>query len=263
MAKLEPAVPGTVVWVDLQTPDLVAARKFYGQLFGWSFVGGEDPNLAFYTMAQLGGRNVAGMAKLGGQSPFPPAWSVYLASANADETARKVAEAGGKVVAPPMDIAQEGRMTYCADPTGAHFGVWQARNHQGAQVVGEPGAMTWHEVYTRDAARAREFYTRVFGLTAQRLDAPGIDYWTLHKGPERVCGVMQMTDQFPKEVPPHWNTYFAVGDADSAAAKAVSLGGKQVAPPFDTGFGRIAVVADPFGAAFCLVKLSRPVPRPA
>jgi predicted enzyme related to lactoylglutathione lyase len=123
-------------------------------------------------MAQLGSRNVAGMAKLRGESPFPPMWSVYLAADDADEIARRVGEAGGHVVMPPMDVMEEGRMAYFADPTGAHFGVWQARRHKGAQVVEEPGAMAWHEVYTRDATRARAFYRNVFGLEEQRMQAP-------------------------------------------------------------------------------------------
>ena len=145
-------------------------------------------------------------------------------------------------------------MAYFADPTGAHFGVWQGRKHQGAQLIEEPGSMTWHEVYTRDLAKARQFYTRVFGLEVKRLDAPGIDYWTLQKGTRTVFGSMQMTEQFPPEVPSHWNTYFAVTDTDAAAKKAVALGGKELAPPFDTPYGRMAVIADPSGAAFCVIK---------
>ncbi|HYI00152.1 VOC family protein [Hyalangium sp.] len=254
MAKRDKADPSTVSWVDLQTPDLDKARKFYGELLGWSFVGGDDPNAGFYTMAQLGGRNVAGMAKLRAGSPFPPMWSIYLAVENADEIARKITEAGGKIVVPPMDVMEEGRMGYFADPTGAHFGVWQGRRHQGAQVIEETGSMTWHEVYTRDLAKARPFYMSVFGLEVKRLDAPGIDYWTLQKGGRTVFGAMQMSAQFPPEVPSHWNTYFAVTDTDAAAKKAGELGGTVMAPPFDTPYGRMAVIADPAGAAFCVIK---------
>jgi len=119
--------------------------------------------------------------------------------------------------------------------------------------------VAWHEVYTRDAARARAFYQRALGLEERRLDAPDIEYWTLHKGAKTVCGLMQMTDQFPKEVPSHWNTYFAVTDVDAAAEKVTSLGGKVIAPPFDTPYGRMTAVADPFGAPFCLIHPSRPM----
>jgi predicted enzyme related to lactoylglutathione lyase len=148
-------------------------------------------------------------------------------------------------------------MASFADPTGARFAVWQAKKHQGAQVVDEPGAMCWHEVYSRDAPAARAFYTKVFGLEARRLDTPDAEYWTLHKGAKTVCGAMQMTDGFPKEEPSHWNTYFAVPDADKAAVDVSLLGGNVFAPPFDTPFGRMTAVLDPFGAAFCLIARSR------
>ena len=192
----------------LQTPDLDKARRFYGELLGWSFIGGEDPNTQFYTTAQIRGRNVAGIAKLqSDQSPFPPAWTVYLATENADDTTRMAKDAGGTVLMPPMDVMEHGRMAVFTDPTGAVFGIWQAYQHRGAQVIDEPGAMTWHEVYTRDVTKAREFYARVFGLEPQRLDSPSMEYWTLHKGPKTVGGVMQMTDAMPKNLPAHWSTY--------------------------------------------------------
>jgi uncharacterized protein len=245
--------------VDLQAPDLERARKFYGALLDWSFRDADEAHTGFYAIAQLGGRDVAGVAKLGGGSAFPPAWSVYFATHDAGAFARNVAEAGGKVVVAPMDVMNAGRMAYFADPTGAYFAAWQPKRHEGAQVIGEPGAMCWHEVYTRDLPAARVFYARVLGLDARPLDAPGVDYWTLHKGARTVCGAMQMTEQFPPEVPSHWNTYFAVDDADAAAAKVTSLGGKVFAPPFDTPFGRMTAVTDPFGASFCLIRLARPI----
>jgi uncharacterized protein len=255
MAKRDSSEANTVAWVDLSTPDLDQARKFYSEVLGWSYVGGDDPNMGFYTTAQVGGRSVAGLAKAMKESPFPTAWSVYLSTTDADATTRKVTDAGGAVVVAPMDIPGQGRMAFYTDPTGAAFGVWQSAQHKGAQLVDEPGAMAWHEVYTRDVGKAREFYGRVFGLESKRMDDPKMEYWTLQKGPNAVCGVMQMGKDFPKDVPSHWNTYFAVADVDAATEKCVALGGKKIDGPWDTPFGRIAFVVDPFGAAFNLVKL--------
>jgi predicted enzyme related to lactoylglutathione lyase len=252
--KLDRAQPGTVAWVDLATPDLEQSRRFYGELLGWSFVGGEDAETSFYTLAQLGGRNVAGMARRPSMSPFPPAWTVYIATDDVDALARKVADAGGKIVMGPMDVMEEGRMAYFADPTGARFGAWQPRRHAGAQLIDEPGAMTWHEVYTRNAEKARAFYGPVLGVEARPLDAPGVEYWTMQLGPRTAFGLMQMSDAyFPKEVPSHWNTYFAVRDVEAAAKQVAALGGTVVAPPFDTPYGRMTAIDDPSGAGFCLI----------
>ena len=252
MARLEDVRPGTVTWVDVQTPDLERARNFYGELFDWSFPGAGDPE-AGYIFAELGGRKAAGMAKLGPGAKVPPMWSVYLATDDADATARAALQAGGRALVTPMDVTDQGRMAYFADPTGALFGVWQGRAHRGAEVSGEPGAMAWHEVYSRDVGAALAFYGAVFDLESRRLDAPDIEYWTLHRGSQVVCGAMQMSSHFQPEAPSHWNTYFAVSGVDASVARLISLGGSVVAPAFDTPFGRLAFVADPFGAAFCLI----------
>lgn len=254
MSNDKRAATGTVTWADLQTPNLVEARKFYGDLLGWTFEGGEDANTAFYTTAMLDGRKVCGMAKLGKDSPFPPAWTVYLAVESADDAARRVTEAGGKVVMPPMDVMEHGRMALFADPAGATFGVWQGKAHNGADVLEETGAMTWHEVYTRDIAKARDFYSKAFGLENKGIDAPGIEYFTFHKGPRTAFGAMRINEQMPKDEPSHWNTYFAVEDTDATVKSALALGGKVAAPGFDTPYGRMAVLLDPFGAAFCVIK---------
>lgn len=254
MTTRDKARAGTIAWVDLQTPDPPRARSFYSKLLGWSFVGGEDAQTGFYTMAQLGGRNAAGMAQLSEGSPFPPMWSVYFATDSADDTARLVAEAGGQVVVAPMDVMDEGRMAYFADPTGAHFGVWQGKNHQGAQVVEEPGAMVWHEAYTRDGARACDFYGAVFRLEARPVDVPSMKYWTLHLGDTVVAGVMEMNETMPADIPPHWHTYFQVTSADQAVETLREMGGGVIEAPFDTPYGRIAVATDPFGAPFNLLQ---------
>lgn len=145
-------------------------------------------------------------------------------------------------------------MAVFSDPTGALFGTWQAKSHTGSQVFNEPGAMTWHEVYTRDANKARAFYQHVFGLEPQRMEGDEMEYWTLHQGDDTIAGLMQMNAQFPKDVPSHWNTYFAVEDTDAAVKKLEKLGGKVRQPPFDTPYGRMSAVQDPGGAGFCLIK---------
>jgi len=253
MAKRERSDPGFVSWVDLATPDLRVAKKFYGELLGWKYTGGEDPNNHYYTTAEIGGRRVAAMWHASAENQAPPAWTVYIETADADATAKKATDAGGGIVAPAMNVMEHGRMALLTDPTGALFGVWQSKTHTGAQLVDEPGAMTWHEVYTRDVAKARDFYANVFGLEPKHLDAPGVDYWTMQRGDRIAFGAMQMTSQFPPEVPSHWNSYFAATDVDASTKKAAALGGKEVAPPFDTPYGRMSVLADPAGASFCLI----------
>jgi predicted enzyme related to lactoylglutathione lyase len=252
MTKTNKHDAGTVCWVDLMTTDAEKARSFYTSLLGWSFsIGG--PESGHYSLGKLGDDNVAGLGQIQQGMQFPSAWTVYFASDDLDATTQKITDGGGKVMMGPMDVMEEGRMGVFVDPQGAVFGVWQPKRHTGAGRIDEPGAMCWHEVYTTDATAALDFYQRVFSLERKKLDVPGVDYFTLHKGPKTVGGVMTMPPQM-KGVPPHWNTYFEVTDTDAAVKKLTELGGKVMAPPFDTMKGRLSAVFDPTGAAFCVIK---------
>jgi predicted enzyme related to lactoylglutathione lyase len=178
-------------------------------------------------------------------------WNVWVAG-DADEVTARAAAAGGQVLLEPTSLGPSGRLALVADPGGAAVGVWQAGEHAGAGVVNEPGAMTWWEVNTRAFEACRRFYGEVFGWEAEPLDAPGINYVTWKLGDRTVGGMLEMTPEWG-EIPAHWMTYFAVRDTDDAARRATDLGGSVGAPPFDTAYGRIAVLVDPAGGHFSVV----------
>jgi len=251
MTTIDKHPPGAVAWVDLMSSDPEASRQFYGQLFDWSFDMG-PPESGPYTMARRGELNVAGIGPKPPDNPMPTAWTVYFATDDADATCAAVTEAGGRVVAGPMDVFEEGRLAIVTEPTGAVFGLWQPRRHPGTRLVAEPGAFAWTECNTRDLARTRTFMTTVFGYRHQKLE--GMEYEILSLGDAQVGGVMQMTEQWPAEVPPHWMIYFQVTDTDATAARAAELGGKPCVPAFDTPYGRIAVLEDPQGGVFSVVQ---------
>lgn len=251
MPAIDQHAPGTLSWFDVSTPDLAAARKFYGALFGWEFSPEGPPESGYYTTATKGGRTVAGLAKHRGDSPAPPSWSVFFATADADATAEAVNKHGGTVVMEPMDVFDHGRMLWFSDPTGAHVGVWEPKVHHGAQVVDEHGAMCWAEVNTPDMAKAVKFYTALFDLSPQVLEGPTA-YTVLNRGSTAVAGVLQMTEEW-KGVPPHWMPYFAVDDVDGSVKIVERGGGKVGVAPFDTPYGRIAVVSDPSGITFSIM----------
>jgi predicted enzyme related to lactoylglutathione lyase len=253
MTKVDTHAPGTICWVDLMTSDAETARTFYKALFGWTFLL-DDTAPGHYALAQLDDRPAAGVGPLPDGAPLSPAWSVYFASDDLDATLATVTARGGRVMAGPMDVIEEGRMAVCMDPSGAAFCVWQAKRHVGARVIDEPNAMCWYEVFTPDAAKACDFYGSVFGLEARRLveeGEPTLVFYTLHKGDKIVGGVEQTASGAPA-----WRIYFAVADADAAAARITELGGSITVPPLDTPYGRMAVVADPTGAGFAIIKLA-------
>jgi predicted enzyme related to lactoylglutathione lyase len=247
--------PGTPSWVDLGTSDVSAAAAFYGGLFGWE-VRDSLPDAGGYRLAELRGKPVAGLGPQM-QPGMPPMWSTYIATADADATAKAVRDAGGQTFVPPMDVMDVGRMAVFADPSGAAFGVWQAGSHLGAGLVNEPNTLCWNELATRDPDAVIPFYRDVFGWEANTQEMGGMAYTEWQRNGKTVAGMMPMGDNFPAEVPSYWGLYFAVADADATAAKVTELGGRVHQPPMDIPVGRFALVADPQGAMFSVIKLGR------
>jgi uncharacterized protein len=113
--------PGTPCWVELSSPDTDASAAFYGGLMGWEATApGRVEETGGYRMFQQDGQSVAGLM-VHMQEGQPTAWATYIAVADADETAAKVAAAGGTAIIKPMDVMDVGRMAYFVDPTEAVF----------------------------------------------------------------------------------------------------------------------------------------------
>jgi|SRR5271170_316952 len=250
---------GTPNWVDLQTTDQAAAKAFYAGLFGWAYDDQPMGEGAVYSMAKLGDKDVAAIAP---QSPelkaagAPPMWNTYIAVDSVDDAAAKVEAAGGQVAMPPFDVMDAGRMAFVLDPSGAAVVLWQANQHIGAALVNETGTLTWNELITTDPAAAK-FYEQVLGVTTSVMDMGTGEYTLFEVGGQMVGG---STPPPMEGVPNHWHVYFAVADADATAAKATELGGSVMVPPFDSPVGRMAVLTDPQGAVFSIIKLA---PQPA
>ncbi|MFB4317147.1 VOC family protein [Actinomadura sp. 21ATH] len=247
--------PGTPCWVDLGTPDVEASQEFYGRLFGWHGNGSPDPATGGYPMLAPGASLpvAALMPQVVGRQPV--AWGTYVSVEDVDAVVASVGRAGGRVLMEPMDIEGHGRATIFADPLGAVLGAWEPREFAGAGVVDEPGTYCWSELACRDTAAAEAFYGEVFGWRAENLGGPGSGYaeWSVPGGPP-VGGMIQADGRWSREVAPHWMVYFAVEDCDGAAADALELGGTVPVLPAEAALGRFAVLRDPQGGMFAVVR---------
>jgi hypothetical protein len=259
MAEPTSYAPGTPSWVDLTTPDVDASARFYGALFGWETEeAGPPEETGGYAMFTLRGRNVAGVGPIM-QEGQPPVWSTYVATDDADAAAARAKEAGGEVVVEPMDVMQAGRMAFVSHPAGGFVGIWQPNQHSGAQIVNEPGSLTWNELQTRDPDGAKAFYSALFGWTPEDQQMGDFTYTVFNLGDRGIAGGMPMPPGVPDEVPAYWLVYFAVEDCDASAAEAQELGATQVFPPMDIpGVGRFAVLSDPHGTAFAVIAGAPP-----
>jgi predicted enzyme related to lactoylglutathione lyase len=256
MAKFEKYQQGTPSYVELTAPDPAAGAAFYADLFGWDIVElplPEEAGGGFYRQGQIDGDTVSG---IGGQMPgmegHPAFWGVYLTVDDIEAATAKVEPAGGKVEAGPFDVMDAGRMTAIQDPTGARVNLWQAGASIGTERANEPGTPIWNELVSADLPAALAFYAEVVGLGSESSELMD-GYTTITNVAGDVVGGA-MPPQM-EGVPPHWNVYFNVTDADATGAKAVELGAKAVAPNFDVpGVGRLGVYADPQGAMFNLMQ---------
>ncbi len=260
MSEITQHPAGTFCWVELATSDAPAAEKFYTRLFGWRTNKNPMGPDSFYYMFQIDGKDAAALYQLWGEQKAqgtPPHWGCYVAVRSADESAKKAAALGAKILKESFDVFDVGRMAFIADPTGATLAFWQAKKHIGVGVVNQPGAMCWNELATNNDEVARRFYSQLFGWGVETQPMPQGPYTIFTNGGQRVAGMLKMTAEWGN-MPPNWMTYFNVADCDASAAKAKSLGGKLAVPPTDIpGVGRYAAVQDPQGAVFSIVKLDQ------
>lgn len=247
--RSEPWPAGTPCWVDLGAPDVAASTAFYGSVMGWSFFD-SGAEFGHYMICQVNGHAAAAIGPK--QDPSQPTtWTVYLASDDADATAKAITANGGTVLVDPFDVVGNGRMTIALDPSGAAFGVWQAAGTIGAEIYNEPGGLTWEDARLTDPDAARAFYTAVFGYSYQNLDGAPEDYTTFHLADPPLGGIGGMIGA-PTGTTSHWVAYFSVANVDATAAAATAGGGALLADPWDTPFGRMAFLTDPDGAVFAI-----------
>lgn len=242
-------------WADLASPDLRGAEAFYNELFGWDYYNGGTDEMP-YTMATRNGLAAAGIGPLMDPNA-PPVWSTYFAVDNADATVEKIVANGGTLVMDAADAFNFGRLAFASDPTGAVFGIWEAKDHIGAGIVNEHGALNWNELQSDDLDAALPFYGSVFGHTFETAQMPGGPYTSISVGDRVIAGAM------PKpapEIPNNWGVYFAVDDAAAAIETATSSGGGTTFGPMEVpNVGAFAGLIDPYGAHFTVIQLASPV----
>lgn len=250
-----PRLPGKFVWADLVTDDVVVARKFYAQLFGWSF-----RDLGGYAIAANDDRPLAGMfqrPRPAGRDDAKPRWVGYVSVSNVERAQKAVTSGGGKVLAPPGKFPKRGEQAIFADPEGALFGVIDSSAGDPEDFLAEPGDWIWMQLMSRDGRKAAEFYRSIadYEIVENTQSNRLSDLVLTSKGYARatVRAIPSGYDQ----VRPTWLPFVRVKNVGQSVAKAKELGGKAlIAPKPEYLEGKIAVIADPTGAAIGLLEWS-------
>lgn len=244
------AAHGRIVWHDLTTTDIGAAKSFYTQITPWSTRPWED--VKHYEVWMLGDDSIGGVgtSHVTGRGPQ---WLPVVCVYDVDATARQAESLGGRIVQPPKEVPYVGCWAVIDDPQGAPIGVFEPADvppgHDGEARIGE---FSWHELATGDYKAAAEFYRALFRwekTSEYDMGESGIYYMFGQRG--RVYGgIFNRTPEMP---PPNWLSYIRVADVKSVAEQVKSLGGRVMAGPMQVPGGDwVAVCVDPLGAGFAL-----------
>jgi predicted enzyme related to lactoylglutathione lyase len=247
---------GKVVLVQLVTPDLTVAKRFYGGLLGWRFrdlkIGGED-----YAEASLGGQLVAGLMHkaVAASERRQSSWLTFLAVRDVDATRKLAVASGAKVLLEPHTMPGRGREAVFSDPQGAVFAVLASSTGDPPDEMADPGEWIWSSLSTTDPDANAGFYQTLFDYEVFDLPA---DQGARHLMLASDNYARASANTLPAGRPnarPHWLNYIHVEDVAASSAKVVSLGGRVlVEPRLDRHGGKVAIVADPLGAPFGLLE---------
>jgi predicted enzyme related to lactoylglutathione lyase len=247
---------GKVILVQLVTPDLSEAKRFYGKLFGWNFrnlkIDGED-----YAEASLDGQPVAGLMHkaIAVGERRQSNWLTFIAVRDVDATKKLAVTNGAKVLLEPRTIPNRGREAVFSDPQGAVFAVLASSSGDPPDEMADPGEWIWSSLSTTDPDANAGFYQTLFDYEVFDLPADqGARHLMLASDNYARASVNTLPTNRPN-ARPHWLNYIHVEDVAAASAEVISLGGRVlVEPRLDRHGGKVAIVADPLGASFGLLE---------
>jgi uncharacterized protein len=247
-------LPGKFVWHNLVTGDSEAARKFYGELFGWEF---ELKDNGRYSVIRYQGRNLGGILDTSkdGNAPKSGRWLSAMSVADLDASLAALSKAGGKQVEAPIEVSGVGRVVTVEDADGALLHLLAPERGDPPDVEPALNTWLWHELLANHAERALAFYEAAFGYRTEPLKKhPSSEYRVLWSSGEARAGVMQNPFEKTRST---WIPYVRVDDPAALAERVPGLGGRVVvAPRPDVRDGTLALVLDPSGAPIALQKWS-------
>jgi predicted enzyme related to lactoylglutathione lyase len=256
--------PGKLIWAELVTPDLAAAERFYGGIFGWTFHQIRTGDKS-YAIAKLGDAPIAGLVQRPVQPDRAqqPAWLPFFSVANVQEAGQRVLEHGGKELKSPRAYRLRGKQAIYADPQGAVFAVLNSHSGDPPDVLAAPGEWIWGAVMTRDPDSAAAFYQDVFGYEVFELPSDARGEHLLLASEDYARASVNPLPQ-AQDVQPHWIGFVRVADVPRAAEAAKTFGGRVLVEPHqDRHGGTVALLADPAGAAIGVMDWTETIPQGA
>ena len=246
---------GKVIWHDLISEDLEAAKTFYGGLFGWTFEEATARGGYNYVVAKSGDVYVAGLLEF--DSPNDgnsySRWLPYVSVDDVDEAVMRATSAGGSVAAPAREVSI-GRVAAIVDPQGAVMGLIRSDigDPDDKTTAPGPGRPVWSELLASNSGDAAAFYSALAGYDVKTGVYRERDYAVLQSGGATRAGIVERPSE---NVKTDWLTFYGVNDPVAAAERAAALGGEILLPASkNLRNGTVSVVTDPSGAILVLQK---------
>jgi hypothetical protein len=243
-------IPGKVVWHDLVTTDVDVAKRFYGELFGWTFQtiasDGYD-----YVIAMIGPRPIAGIMRPEKRLTGAAEWVQYFSVADVDAAAALIEPNGGVLILKPEDLPHRGRIAFAEDPEGAPFGIIRSDSGDRPDGVDSPhNDFLWNELWSNDFGLAALFYRDAIGLDSEVLIRKTGDYLLFASGGEKRAGGILIPQP---DIEPQWLPTIRVIDIKATVERARKLGGEiALEPRWDIEDGMVAIISDPNGAGMTI-----------
>jgi uncharacterized protein len=239
------AVTGEFAWHDLMTTDVEAAKRFYGELLGWTFERWEGGD-SDYPLISSGGEQHGGMLPLEATQVGSPRWMGHVRVPDADDALLRAEAAGGSGTGEPGEMEGVGRWAGIADPRGGTISAF-------APAYDTPASgkvFAWLELASSDPAAAKAFYAEALGWQTGEMDMGDAGPYGVFKQADGqdVAGITQ--SQGGEDV---WYPYLTTADVDATTARAKELGATVLLEPISVpGVGRFSILTDPAGARFGL-----------
>ena len=251
---------GKVIWRDLETTQMAAAKRFYTGLFGWQFRGyhadGMDDAVALKS-----GHPVAGILqrRIRKGEERPSAWLPFLAVRDADAAVITALQHHAQIVSEPENLPLRGRQALLTDPEGVRFGILSSSSGDTPDVTGLPGMWLWTALVSRDSGDEAVFYQQVFGYNLLGMPTnDGFEHIRLSSDGLVRISVSEMPAD-AASLHPYWISFVRTDDATDTVARAQRLGARVMLNVRRDNHGdQSAVLADPTGARFGITELSSP-----
>ena len=248
-------LPGKMVFAALVTPDLIAAERFYTDLFRWRFQNAYVGR-TLLGEASFNGRVVAAIVQKSLREGRRPAWRSFLSTKDVEKSVQVAVQHGASMLLEPHEVANLGRAALLADPQGAVFGMLTSSSGDPADTLAAPGEWIWSSLITNDPETDVAFYKAVFGYDSFDLPQPqDAKHVILASQTYARASVNPIPANHPA-LRPRWISYVRVLDMAVTVGEATKLGAHVVVPPHEDRGGTVALIADPAGALFGLLALS-------